>query len=122
MANGNVTPENFNTKAPELPAGDLLAEAARWRDEGHKVALATVVTTWGSSPRPVGSQLIVDDTLRLQGSVSGGCIEGAVVGEALAAMEDGKTRVLDFGVTDEMAWEVGLACGGEISIFVERLD
>src|SRR5690606_15941058 len=69
-----------------LTAEDLLAEAARWRDEGRQVALATVVQTWGSSPRPVGSQLIVDDRLRLQGSVSGGCIEGAVVHEAQAIM------------------------------------
>src|SRR3546814_14715885 len=79
MAKGELT--------QNLAAEDLLAEAARWRDQGHKVALATVVKTWGSSPRPVGSQLIVDDRLRLQGSVSGGCIEGAVVPEAQARSE-----------------------------------
>ncbi len=117
MANGNVTPENFTAQAE-----DLLAEAARWRDEGHKVALATVVATWGSSPRPVGSQLIVDDGLRLQGSVSGGCIEGAVVHEAQAVMEGAPPKLLEFGVTDEQAWDVGLACGGTIKVFVEGVE
>jgi xanthine/CO dehydrogenase XdhC/CoxF family maturation factor len=103
-------------------AEDLLAEAARWRDEGHKVALATVVQTWGSSPRPVGSQLIVDDRLRLQGSVSGGCIEGAVVHEAQAIMAGAPPKLLEFGVSDEQAWEVGLACGGTVKVFVEGVE
>ncbi len=101
---------------------DLLAEALRWRDEGRAVALATVVSTWGSSPRPVGSQLIVDDGLRLQGSVSGGCIEGAVVHEAQAIMEGAPAKLLEFGVSDEQAWEVGLACGGTIQVFVEAVE
>lgn len=103
-------------------AEDLLAEALRWRDEGHSVALATVVSTWGSSPRPVGSQLIVDDQLRLQGSVSGGCIEGAVVHEAQAIMAGAPGKLLEFGVSDEQAWEVGLACGGTIRVFVEAVE
>ncbi len=101
---------------------DVLGQAGRWRDEGRKVALATVVSTWGSSPRPVGSQLAVDETGNMVGSVSGGCIEGAVVLEAQQAMESGATKLLEFGVTDEMAWEVGLACGGTVRVFVERLD
>ncbi len=101
---------------------DVLERAAGWKRDGNNVALATVVSTWGSSPRPVGSRLMIRGDGQFIGSVSGGCIEGAVVSEALGAIEDGKTRVLDFGVTDEMAWEVGLACGGEISIFVEKLD
>jgi len=101
---------------------DILAAAARWRDEGRGVALATVVTTWGSSPRPVGSQLAVDDKGAMLGSVSGGCIEGAVVREALDAIADGKPRLLDFGVSDEQAWEVGLACGGKVEVYVERVD
>ena len=101
---------------------DVLGQAADWLSNGKEVALATVINTWGSSPRPVGSQLAVDASGDFVGSVSGGCIEGAVVTEALGAIEDGQTRVLDFGVTDEMAWEVGLACGGEIAIFVEKLD
>jgi xanthine/CO dehydrogenase XdhC/CoxF family maturation factor len=86
------------------------------------VALATVVSTWGSSPRPAGSQLVIDGDGRMQGSVSGGCIEGAVVREALEVMQDGKPRLLDFGVTDEQAWDVGLACGGKVQVFVERLS
>src|SRR3546814_15132317 len=81
-------------RSEEARAEDLLAEAARWRDEGRQVALATVVQTWGSSPRPVGSQLIVDDSLRLQGSVSGGCIEGAAVHEAQAVMAGAPPKLL----------------------------
>lgn len=98
---------------------DVLEQAADWMASGKKVALATVIGTWGSSPRPVGSQLAVDENGAFVGSVSGGCIEGAVVGEALASIADGKPRVLDFGVTNEQAWEVGLACGGNIKIFVD---
>ncbi|HEV7997680.1 MAG TPA: XdhC family protein [Stellaceae bacterium] len=101
---------------------DILEQAARWREAGAGVALATVVTTWGSSPRPVGAKLAVDDTGAMVGSVSGGCVEGAVVGEALAAIRDGRPRLLDFGVSDNEAWEVGLACGGKIQIFVERVE
>src|SRR5690606_16213973 len=93
MAEGKLTGDS------RYGAEDLLAEAVRWREEGRKVALATVVQTWGSSPRPVGSQLIVDDTLRLRGSVSGGCIEGAVVHEAQAIMNGGPPKLLEFGVT-----------------------
>ena len=101
---------------------DVLGQAGRWRDDGRKVALATVVSTWGSSPRPVGSQLAVDAAGNMVGSVSGGCIEGAVVLEAQQAMETGATKLLEYGITDEMAWEVGLACGGTVRVFVERLD
>jgi xanthine/CO dehydrogenase XdhC/CoxF family maturation factor len=101
---------------------DVLKRAAEWRDSGRKVALATVVSTWGSSPRPVGSHLVVDDQGNMLGSVSGGCIEGAVVHEARGAMEDGKPRLLDFGIADETAWEVGLACGGKVKVFVENLE
>ncbi len=102
-------------------ADNVLEQIAAWRKEGKGVALATVVTTWGSSPRPVGSQLAVDNSGKFVGSVSGGCIEGAVVEEALAAIKDGETRFLDFGVTNEQAWEVGLACGGKVQVFVERV-
>ena len=101
---------------------DVLTTAADWRAAGRRVALATVVATWGSSPRPVGSQLAVDADSRFVGSVSGGCIEGAVIKEALDAIATGRPRVLDFGVTNEQAWEVGLACGGKVQVFVERLD
>ena len=105
-----------------MGSDDVLAAAARWLDDGRRVALATVVATWGSSPRPVGSQLAVDAQGNMVGSVSGGCIEGAVVHEAGSVMESGAPKLLEYGVTDEMAWEVGLACGGTVKVFVERLD
>jgi len=101
---------------------DVLGQAAGWQDDGHGVALATVIATWGSSPRPIGSQLAVNDAGAFVGSVSGGCIEGAVVLEAIEVIGDGAPRRLDFGVTDEQAWEVGLACGGKVEIYVERLE
>ncbi len=111
------------TQAMPFDSGsdDVLATAASWRAKGRQVALATVVTTWGSSPRPEGSQLAIDDTGAFVGSVSGGCIEGAVVKEGLAAMKDRKPRLLDFGVSNEQAWEVGLACGGKVQVYVEKL-
>jgi xanthine/CO dehydrogenase XdhC/CoxF family maturation factor len=101
---------------------EILQKAADWRGAGKGVALATVVTTWGSSPRPTGSKLVVDEDSNFLGSVSGGCVEGAVIGEALKSIQDGKPRLLDFGVTNERAWEVGLACGGKIQVFVERVE
>jgi len=101
---------------------EILEQAARWREDGKGVALATVVNTWGSSPRPLGSKLAVDSDGAFVGSVSGGCVEGAVVTEALETIRDGKPRLLDFGVSNEQAWEVGLACGGKIEIFVERVE
>ena len=101
---------------------EIMEQAAAWRETGQGVALATVVNTWGSSPRPAGAKLAVNDGGAFVGSVSGGCVEGAVVEEALAAIRDGKPRLLDFGVTNEQAWEVGLACGGKIEIFVERVE
>lgn len=100
---------------------DILATASAWRAAGRGVALATVVTTWGSSPRPVGSQLVVDDKGAMLGSVSGGCIEGAVVREALEVIDGGGPRLLDFGVSNEQAWEVGLACGGKVEVYVEKV-
>ncbi len=109
-------------RAPD-PAGEDVLDAARaWLDEGREVALATVVATWGSSPRPTGSQLLVDGDGAFVGSVSGGCIEGAVVREAIEVMAAGAPRLLEFGVSDEQAWEVGLACGGKVEVFVEPLQ
>ena len=101
---------------------DILKAAEDWRREGRGVALATVVETWGSAPRPVGSNLVIDTDGNFLGSVSGGCVEGAVVGEAQEVIRDGKPRLLDFGISDDQAWEVGLACGGKIEIFVERVE
>jgi xanthine dehydrogenase accessory factor len=97
----------------------VLDSAADWLDQGRKAALATVVETWGSSPRPVGSQMAIADDGRFEGSVSGGCVEGAVIEAGQEAMRDGRTRLLTFGVTDGEAWAVGLACGGTVRIFVE---
>jgi xanthine/CO dehydrogenase XdhC/CoxF family maturation factor len=101
---------------------DILERAALWKNEGKNVALATVVSTWGSAPRPVGSMLAIDDQGRMTGSVSGGCIEGAVVQEALDVIREGKPKLLEFGVSNDEAWEVGLACGGKIQVFVEKID
>ena len=101
---------------------DILAQAERWQAEGRGVALASVVNTWGSSPRPIGSYLVADESGRFQGSVSGGCVEGAVIGEAQAAIKDHKPRLLSFGISNEQAWEVGLACGGKLEVYVEALE
>ena len=100
---------------------DVLDQVGKWKTSGKGVALATVITTWGSSPRPVGSQLGVDDTGAMVGSVSGGCVEGAVVTEALDVIASGKPKMLEFGVADETAWNVGLSCGGTIRVFVEKV-
>ena len=105
-----------------IAAPDPLITAERWRGEGRGVAIATVIATWGSSPRPVGSQLVLDENGRFAGSVSGGCIEGAVIAEGIEAIRDGRPRVLDFGVSDEQAWEVGLTCGGKVQVYVERVE
>ncbi|MFL2554423.1 MAG: XdhC family protein [Candidatus Rariloculaceae bacterium] len=103
-------------------ANDVLRTALAWHDAGTPVALATVVKTWGSSPRPVGSNLVVGADGAFEGSISGGCVEGAVIHEAKEVIQDGQPRLLEFGVTDDEAWAVGLACGGQIEIFVERID
>lgn len=99
----------------------ILDQAAAWLDGGARVALATVMATWGSAPRPVGSLMAVSDQGGMAGSVSGGCIEGAVAFEAARVMEEGEPRLLSFGISNEMAWEVGLACGGKLEVYVEPL-
>jgi xanthine/CO dehydrogenase XdhC/CoxF family maturation factor len=101
---------------------DILKAAEDWRKSGRSVALATVVETWGSAPRPVGSNLVIDEEGNFLGSVSGGCVEGAVVTEAIDVIESGKPKILEFGVADETAWKVGLSCGGKIRVFVEKVD
>ena len=101
---------------------DILKAAEDWRRDGRGVALATVVETWGSAPRPVGSNLVIDDQGNFLGSVSGGCVEGAVVAEAIDVIELGKPKTLEFGVADETAWKVGLSCGGTIRVYVEKID
>lgn len=102
-------------------ARDPLMIAEEWMKAGRDVAIATVVETWGSAPRPVGSHLVIDTDGNFEGSVSGGCVEGAVVAEAADVLSEGKARMLEFGVADETAWEVGLSCGGRIRVYVERL-
>jgi len=106
-------------KGPVADEDDVLVIAERWLLAGHQVALATVVKTWGSAPRPAGSQMAVRDDGAFAGSVSGGCVEGAVIEAASEAARDGKTRAFQFGVSDEQAWSVGLGCGGQIEIFLE---
>jgi xanthine/CO dehydrogenase XdhC/CoxF family maturation factor len=101
---------------------DVLGAAEAWRSAGRGVAIATVVETWGSAPRPVGSHLTVDQDGNFEGSVSGGCVEGAVIGEAMDVIASGKPRMLEFGVADETAWRVGLSCGGKIRVYVERVE
>ena len=104
------------------PDPEPLLTAERWRSEGLGVAIATVVATWGSSPRPVGSQLVLDEEGRFVGSVSGGCIEGAVIAQGIETIRDRQPRVLAFGVSNEQAWEVGLTCGGKVQVYVEPVE
>lgn len=101
---------------------DVLSTAAAWRAAGEQVAVATVTETWGSSPCPAGSQMVVTKSGRMAGSVSGGCIEGAVAEAAMQTIDTGSPQLLDFGVSHERAWEVGLACGGKVKVFVEKLN
>lgn len=105
-----------------LRTSDVLTTAQQWVDDGRSVALATVIETWGSAPRPVGSHLVIDSEGNFEGSVSGGCVEGAVVAEALDVIDSKEPKILEFGVADETAWEVGLSCGGRISVFVESVE
>ena len=108
--------------ASETALEDPLEQAAVWKREGKDVALATVVSTWGSAPRPAGSQLAINQDGDFVGSVSGGCIEGTVVTEAVDIIASGTPKLMEFGVSNSQAWEVGLACGGKIQVFVERID
>lgn len=101
---------------------DIFKAAEDWRKAGRGVALATVVETWGSAPRPVGSSLAIDDLGNFLGSVSGGCVEGAVVAEAIDVIASGMPKTLEFGVADETAWKVGLSCGGTIRVYVEKVE
>jgi len=109
--------------SPLLDDLDPVLEAARgWLRDGHRVAIATVAKTWGSAPRRIGAHLVVRDDGHFEGSVSGGCVEGDVVTEALQLVQDGGFKILDYGVADARAWEVGLACGGRISVLLQSID
>ena len=116
MSTSTTTDPNKSTHA-----GDPLALATEWRAAGEEVALATVTETWGSSPVPPGSQLAVTRSGKMAGSVSGGCVEGAVAAAAMKTLDSGVPQLIDYGITNERAWEVGLACGGTMKVFVERL-
>ena len=100
---------------------DVLEDVKSWLAEGEQVALATVIASWGSSPRPPGSRMAVTASGRLAGSVSGGCVEGAVVEAAHEVLRTGAAQLLAYGVTEERAWAVGLPCGGTMEVFVERV-
>ena len=111
--------------APKIETGDaieVLETALQWHTSGAGVALATVVATWGSSPCPVGSQLAVDGAGRFVGSVSGGCVETAVIEVALEVIAERRGRLLDFGVSHQTAWGLGLSCGGRIQIYLEPIE
>jgi len=101
---------------------DILPQLEDWQARGDQIALATVIQTWGSSPRAPGAKMAINQKGDMVGSVSGGCVEGAVVEEARRVLKTGRPKLLRYGVADETAWEVGLACGGSIEVFVERLD
>jgi xanthine/CO dehydrogenase XdhC/CoxF family maturation factor len=100
---------------------DELDVAETWMKAGREVAVATVIDTWGSAPRPTGSHLVIDADGNFEGSVSGGCVEGAVIAEAMDVIASGEPKMLEFGVADETAWRVGLSCGGRIRVYVERV-
>jgi xanthine/CO dehydrogenase XdhC/CoxF family maturation factor len=104
------------------PEQDLLAVALGWRDAGERVAIATVVSTWGSAPRAAGSQLVCNEQGQFAGSVSGGCVEVDVIQSAAEVMRTGAPKLLEYGVSDELAFSVGLACGGRIRVYVEALE
>ncbi len=108
--------------SPPESTHDVLAAARSWLDQDGRVALATVVGTWGSAPVGIGGQMVVAPDGKFEGSVSGGCVEGEVIAEAEDILADGKPKTLTFGVADETAWQVGLPCGGQIKVYIERLD
>lgn len=101
---------------------DVLQTAESWLGEGRRIALATVIETWGSAPQPVGSQLVIDAAGNFEGAVSGGCVEGDVITHAIDVIKSGQHTVLSYGVADETAWKVGLACGGKIRVLVEPVS
>src|SRR3984957_7617116 len=101
---------------------DILKAAEDWRKKGRAVGLSPGGEPWGSAPRPVGSNLVIDEEGNFLGSVSGGCVEGAVVTEALDVIESGQPKMLEFGVADETAWKVGLSCGGKFRVFVQKAE
>ncbi len=101
---------------------DILPEIESWRRDGKRVAVATIVKVWGSAPRPLGSKMAISNAGDMAGSVSGGCVEGAVFEEAQGVLTEGAPKLVYYGVSDEQAWAVGLSCGGQIEVFIELLE
>ncbi|NPV84978.1 MAG: XdhC family protein [Anaerolineae bacterium] len=101
---------------------ELLPTIEKWKQEGKQIALATIVQAYGSAPRPLGSKMVISSTGDFAGSVSGGCIEGAVIEEALNVMKTGVPKLLDYGISNNQAWDIGLACGGSVQVYVEALN
>ena len=101
---------------------EILPEIDRWKEDGEKVVVATVVATRRSAPRPIGASLAISESGKMCGSVSGGCVESDVYENAMEVMQSGEAKMLSYGITDEMAWGVGLPCGGEIDVFVEAVE
>ena len=101
---------------------DVLPEIEGWRRDGKKVAVATIVKVWGSAPRPLGSKMAISDAGDMAGSVSGGCVEGAVFEEAKEVLAEGEPKLVHYCVSNEEAWAVGLSCGGQIEVFIELLE
>lgn len=101
---------------------DILVDLDAWRDTGEPIALATVVRTSGSTPRPTGAKMAMTPSGKIAGSVSGGCLEGAVYEEAMEVLDTGQPRLRHYGISDDMAWNVGLSCGGEVDIFIEPFN
>ena len=101
---------------------EILDEIGRWQEDGEKVVVATVVATRRSAPRPVGTSLAVSESGKMCGSVSGGCVESDVFENAMEVMRSGEPRLLSYGISDDMSWSVGLPCGGEIDVFLERVE
>jgi xanthine dehydrogenase accessory factor len=119
---GQTVSETTKSSQRGAQAHDVLQAARDWIASEGRVALATVVGTWGSAPVPVGGQMVMAPDGRFEGSVSGGCVEGEIIAESEAVLADGKSRTMKFGVADDTAWRVGLPCGGEIKVLLERLD
>jgi xanthine/CO dehydrogenase XdhC/CoxF family maturation factor len=118
MSEHHMTPAAGTAHDPP----DVLQIAFEWCRSGKNIALATVIQTWGSSPRPAGSNLVIAEDGSFEGSVSGGCVEGEVIRAAKQVMERREQQIVEFGVTDDEAWQVGLACGGQIRILIEPVE
>ncbi|HEY7381353.1 MAG TPA: XdhC family protein [Gaiella sp.] len=101
---------------------EILSEVEQWREDGEQVVVATVVATRRSAPRPVGTSLAISESGKMCGSVSGGCVESDVYENAMEVMASGEPKLLSYGISDDLAWSVGLPCGGEIDVFVEKVE